>query len=573
MVQRMLLGLFVALAPSVALAQGKLENYLPTKSQLYFHWDGMEMHRADYDKTAVGKMMQGETGKFLDELWVYIHENLQTAAQNEPKVGPLLRDFTKLVGGMYKDGLAFGVSVDKINLPNVPNVQAVLAFPKAAGESGTLIPLIQKIAEETRAKVNTTKVGNRFVNTVTVEVLQIGWWAQGADAILFLGTTDPVAYAKDIDAKKTGLASNALYQRVAGFKEFKTNTRGYFDFGGALDIVNDIHPLAPKIIDETGLRGLKSLTFVSGFDGPGERSIVDVDIPGKREGLLSLTSTRKISLKDLPVLPSDIRGFSASSISLNKSYDVLVKLVEGVAGAVAPDAADTIKEGIKAFQGAVGVDINKDIFGTFGDVLVSYNSPSDGFFGTGAVVAIQVKDGKKLIASIDKLVKAIPQNPAGEVSLKRKAYRGGEIIQVQMSGQANVHLATFGLYKDWFVYSSYPTPIKGFIMRQEGVLPAWKADASLTKVLAQFPSEFNSIQVSDPRPTVQTLLSIAPLALNLANSFGGSPFLFPGYRPFDLELIPHAQEATMHLFPNVTIGTDDGKRVRSETRGSLVLPF
>jgi hypothetical protein len=47
----------------------------------------------------------------------------------------------------------------------------------------------------------------------------------------------------------------------------------------------------------------------------------------------------------------------------------------------------------------------------------------------------------------------------------------------------------------------------------------------------------------------------------------------PGYRQFDLDLIPNAQEATRHLFPNVTIGTDDGKRLRSDTHASLALPF
>jgi hypothetical protein len=63
--------------------------------------------------------------------------------------------------------------------------------------------------------------------------------------------------------------------------------------------------------------------------------------------------------------------------------------------------------------------------------------------------------------------------------------------------------------------------------------------------------------------------------MNLVNTFGALGAQFAGfqYRPFDLDLIPHAGEATRFLFPNVTISTDDGKRVRSESRGSLLLPF
>jgi hypothetical protein len=515
------------------------------------------------------KMVQGETGVFLDELWKYAQENLKTAAQNEPKVEPLLRDFSKLIVTLYKNGLVFAVEVDQIN---PPLVQTVLVFPNAAGESGTLIPLIQKIGEETKADVKTTKVGKRFVNHVQVQFLQVGWWAQGEDAIIFLGTTNPVDYAKAIDGKKTGIASSPLYKKVISFKEFPTATRGYFDVASVLKVGSDFALPAAKIIDELGVKGIKSITFVSGFDGPAERSVIDVDIPGPRKGLLSLASQKKISLKDLPVLPNDLTGFSAGSISLNKSYDIITKLIDGVLGVAAPDKVEEVKDAIKAFEGAVGVDIDKDLFSNFGEVVVSYSSPSDGFLGTGAVIAIQVKDGKKMIATIEKLAKAIPQNPLGEVTLKRKAYHGGEIVQLGIAGpQVNSHFATIGIYKNWFVYSQYPQPIKGFILRQEGVLPAWKANESLTKVLARFPSEFNSISISDPRPTVQCVLSIAPFALNLINAVG--PFGVPGYRPFDIELVPNSQEATRHLFPNVTISTDDGKHQRTETRGSLLLPF
>ena len=38
-------------------------------------------------------------------------------------------------------------------------------------------------------------------------------------------------------------------------------------------------------------------------------------------------------------------------------------------------------------------------------------------------------------------------------------------------------------------------------------------------------------------------------------------------------VIPHAQDAVRHLFPNITVTTDDGKQVRSVTRASLALPF
>ena len=40
-------------------------------------------------------------------------------------------------------------------------------------------------------------------------------------------------------------------------------------------------------------------------------------MPGKRTGLLALASTRKFSIKDLPVMPSDATSFSASSLEVS----------------------------------------------------------------------------------------------------------------------------------------------------------------------------------------------------------------------------------------------------------------
>ncbi len=567
MLQRIFVVWCVALIPAFAQAQVQ-DSYLPSKSQLFFRFDGMTAHRAAYDKTAMGKMMQGDMGKFLGELWSVTEGNLKLAAENEPQIVPLLNDFTKLMSTMQNHGIVLGLSVESVN---PPVAQMVLVFPKGAGESGTLLPLIQKIAESTRAKVMREKVGKRLISQINVQMVNFAWWAQGDDALLFLGTTSPTQYAKDIDAKKTGLAKNPVYQKAVGFKEFKTVSRGYFDVAGAVKIASDIAPPVSNVVNELGLNGLKNIVFVSGFDGAVERSVTDIDMPSPRKGLLAFSSQKKISLKDLPVLPNDINAFSANSMNLSKTYDILVSTAEGVVRVFSPNDADNIKEVVKAFEGAVGVDINKDIFGSFGEMMVSYSSPSDGILGTGAVVAIKVKDGKKLGKSIEKLVSAVPANPGGKVSAIRSSYLGGEVIHLKMTGMASSHLATFGIYKDWFVYSQFPQPVKGFIMRQEGKLPAWKADAETAKALAALPKEFTGVTISDPRPTMKTLLSIAPFALNMVNAVG-SP-LVPGFRTFDLDLIPHAQEATMHLFPNVTITTDDGKRIRIDTRGSVLLPF
>src|SRR5262249_6558712 len=145
------------------------------------------------------------------------------------------------------------------------------------------------------------------------------------------------------------------------------------------------------------------------------------------------------------------------------------------------------------------------------------------------------------------------------VELTKAKYHGGEIMDLRAkTPDADIPLLTLSLHKDWLLISKLPQPIQGFILRDKGELPSWKADGDVDKALAPFPKEFTSIDVSDPRPGVKLILSTAPALFTIGNAF--IPKAIPGMRPFDVTLVPHAQFAVRHLFPNVTVTTDDGKR-------------
>ena len=183
MMKRIALAMLVAWLPGVSLLQAQ-EHILPPKSQLYFRFDGMSKHQEAFDKTALGKTLKGDTGKFLEEIWNFAQDNILKAAKNEPKVAPLLKDFTKVLSGTYQNGIALGVQADQFD---PPLVQAVVVFPKGASD-GVLLPLIQKIADDSKAPTKAAKVGKRFVTKVDLKVMQIGWWAQDNDAVVFVGT-------------------------------------------------------------------------------------------------------------------------------------------------------------------------------------------------------------------------------------------------------------------------------------------------------------------------------------------------------------------------------------------------
>lgn len=572
MLQRMLLAVVVLGIPSLSRAQEGGARALPPGSQIYLRWDGFEAHRAAFDKSAIGKMMAGDTGTFLSGLVAFVEKQIDAnAGQIPPQVVDVVKDVWKVLRTVGNNGFRLGVEVHKVA---PPDVEGVLVFPKAGKDEGGILPLIKKIAGLAGAEVKEEKVAGRDVFHIPSEHVHLGWWKEGDDAVIVIGTEGPQKAAKRVGSKGKHIAGNHLYKELQNFKEFTAWAEGYLDIASLFKVAEGFDQDIGKLISELGLKGLKSVTFHSGFDGPAERAVILVDIPGPRKGLLKVVSQKTIKLADLPPMPSDLTSFSASNLDLSALYDAILGGVEAGVKIYLPNQADQVKEGLKLVENIIGVKLKEDLFGSFGDVVISYSSPSEGPLGLGAVYAVKVKDEKKLQGALENLFKALGALPFVPVEVKKRNYRDAELQEIHIGGQvaqANFQLPTFVIYKGWLAISSYPQPIQGFVLRNnKDGLPAWKASPNLTKRLEAFPKEFVSIAVSDPRPGLKFLFSIAPTAVSLLNSVTAQ--FAPGAQ-FDVSLIPNALEATRHLFPNITVTTDDGKKLRIETRASLMLPF
>jgi len=570
--RRLSLVCLLFLVPNISWAQDISERLLPSGSQIYLSWDGIDKHRATFDKTAVGKMLQEDTGKFLSALWTYGNELMEVALRQggDPNVIALVKEIPPIFSGIHHHGFVLGIEVKGI-MP--PQVEADLVFPKAGGEKGSFQGVIAKLVALAKGNVQQTNVGKRTVNELSNGQVHFGWWNEPGnnDLVLVFGTTAAADMAKAADTPNSGFAQSKTFGKLTEFKEFSTWARGHVDVAGLLKKVAEISPEADKLIGELGLQGLHGLSFHSGFEGDAERSVVEVNTPDPRKGLLALMNKKTITLADLPPLPSDLTSFSASNFKLRNLYDGSILIAESAINAFNPGAADP-KESIRQFEALLGIKFGEDLFGSFGDMSVSYSSPAEGPLGLGGVYLLKVKDEKKLAETLEALFKAIPPFPGAEVSYKKRPYRGGEVMDLKVkTDQGEYAIANMTIYKGWFLFANYPQSAYGFILRSNGELPRWKASKALVKSLSAFPKEFTAIAISDPRPGVKTVLSIMPTLMTIANS--ALPNVLPGAPIFDVGVIPQAQDAVRHLFPNITVTTDDGKKVRSESRASLALPF
>src|SRR5262245_8387535 len=122
--------------PAWAVAQDAPEKLLPAGTQLYLRWDGLQAHQADYEKLALGKMLQGDTGKFVQNVYDQFQDLLggavvQQLLEGKPpdelkKIQADTKEAPKLVKMLGEHGLILGVELIGLE---PPQVQVTIIFP------------------------------------------------------------------------------------------------------------------------------------------------------------------------------------------------------------------------------------------------------------------------------------------------------------------------------------------------------------------------------------------------------------------------------------------------------------
>jgi len=566
MVYRFGLAVGLLLLPQVVVAQQAPERLLSAGTQIYLRWDGVEAHRAAYEKSALGKTLKGDLGKFAAGLVDYGRATLIPLIKDQVDakgLEELANQGTKFLDVLGKHGFVLGIEVKK---GEPVHAQATVIFPKAGAPPSAFLALLRNLSGLGNAEVSDLTIDGRTIRHLDGNFVHALWWNEGGDAVFVVGTEQPAAVLKRMHAKGANLPANALFKQLEAFKEFPTWGRGFVNTAALVKVGRAFGPEAGQLIDDLGLAGLHSITFHSGFDGPAERAVLELHTPGERKGLLRLLDQKTFKLADLPPLPADMNSVSAFTLDLGVTYDVLTQAVVSVARLVDPNVASFVEGLLNQVDEVTGVKIRADLLGSLGDRIILYDSPADGPLGFGQVTLIKVKDANKLKKALADLTQAIPNVPGLALEVKQKSYHGVVTHQLHAGIPGFFYTPTYAIYKGWLVFSFYPQPVQGFLLRAKGEVPAWQPGVDVRKTLAQLPDEFVGLSIADPRPRLRLILSLLPMGASLLNSFVPQAH-------FDVGLIPNPDDVTRHLFPNVTVTTDDGRKVRIETRASLALPF
>ncbi|HEX4590368.1 MAG TPA: hypothetical protein VH120_10595, partial [Gemmataceae bacterium] len=328
----------------------------------------------------------------------------------------------------------------------------------------------------------------------------------------------------------------------------------------AQGLVSMMDPTVGRKLEATGVTGLHSVLYRGGFDGPQLRSLMEVDAPGPRQGLLRLAGGKPLTLDRLPPLPPDVSRWSAHRLDPAAIYDVATSLFDL---AHPPDPGDGPGEtAAQRLDKAAGIDFKADLLPYLSDFLVAYASPSEGLISFGQVMAIEVKDGEKVLQALDQIVQT---QAGGNVRIRKRPIGDGEVREIYVRKQGFFFTPTYAVYKGWLVMSLFPQPVQAFVQRAAGAGKAWEPDAGVKANFAALPKTACGLAVADARPSVQQALTFAPIIIQAAQGFGSGG-------TFEVGTLPSASLVNQRLTPTVTTLTDAGQTLRWESRGALPLP-
>lgn len=579
--RRLLLAGWFILLPNIAAAQTPAtppESFLAENSTLYFRFDGIEPHRAAFDRTVIGELMHGELGAFMEYVGQVITQQMNKTVMAElPKAGIVpahLLQIQNAYGHLpqlldYCNRHGFLVGVELIDLENY-RTQLTLVFPHGGERKSkhALFAFFNLIPSLAEMKVAETKVGTRTIYLVEgTAPVTVAWWQEGEHVIATVGTEPPEHTLMRVDGKSKNLTSNPLFQSVAKFDRYETMLRGFLDFEPGLKMAKTKFPPANRLIEQLGLDGLKDLTFWSGCEGRAQRSTMVLRTAKDRKGLLrAFTGASSLEFDRLPAIPPDATSVSAMDVDLAALADIILEAVQAVVREVAPDQADSIQQGVKQAEQMLGFDPRKDLLGSLGSQIVTYTTPSEGPFWLGSTCMIKVRDAKKLEATIEKLVAFASQAADNRITITTRDCHGVTLRMVQVKQPGMFLVPTYAIYQDWLVLSLMPQGVQGFALRAAGKVPAWKPTLMAGNAIAAEAGKgkITGFSITDPRPTATTLMSFAPIVGGFVNSVA------PG--GFDVSMIPNAQSVVGPLFPNIGLTIDEGDAIRSESWESLALP-
>ncbi len=576
-------GMAWSFAPDAATSGALLH---PAESIVYFSYDGGAAHEADFRKTAAYASLY-ESG-MMESLTRAVTRLKDNAVADIP-------DRERLIIGQLlelgKTAFDRGVSVSLVVAPpadGLPTVSATAIVNQGAAHRAVVEELLREaLANEPNFVIEPYSEGGREVGLLIsgnngpigakITLFEKSGHLVLNVASLFAGQSA----ARDlsfnaINGGGANVSAHRLYRDGAAEKNFVQNGIAWFDFQPLKEMFGEI-PLPPTkngvqltvndLLNILGLNTLEAVTSRSGFRDRAVWSEASVLAPGPRTGLMALIDQPTFTLADLPALPSRPLSVFATGIDAGGAYDRLIEVFKNMAMKVEPEAIDQFEAELAKVESQIGFSIRQDLLGPLSGAMVLAADGGGSQSIDSVQVSLQVSDGPRFQATLQKIFGMIEEASAGDVTFDTVSKYGRE-MSVMRIRQAPIVAPTICIDRKYAHIGLLPQAVDMILLRTDGKLPGWKPAGDAADALQLMPAKMTGFSYSDAPMMYTRLLGQAPLILGFLQT--GMAQVNPGMEfPLRADELPPAELFAAPLFPNISVSTVDADGAKSYSRNSL----
>ncbi|MCS7014584.1 MAG: hypothetical protein NZM42_00520 [Gemmatales bacterium] len=555
------------------------EALLDGRCAIYLRYDGYARHQQVLQKTALAEVWHNGLREAVQKLG----ETIGNALDNLPGavVSTVFRQhLIPVLGRMLEDGLVVGVQVlDAGEL----RWQITMILPRQAKEEPHVSKLLRLLAGSQQWKLAAVQLRDRHIQQIQVGDTgwHVSWWAEAEHLVLLVGPESPEATLEVLAGKRPSVLHNEWYKRLMAGPGYTSFFRGYVYGQPLMAALERLGPEMRKLMAASGLEDIPAITWHLGAEDRVLRSTLCVHLTtGKRRGLAALfpgtQSGIESYLQNLQSLPplSPRGDVAVFQLDLPAFAQELRRTIEGAAEVlVGPEEAQEVRRYLQRFLKAPAMKTLEELLPHLDSVWFTSDATADGVLSTGVILGVQLKDSAAARKVLAKWKRVEFENGI-LMEFRRRQYRGVELMCLHMQGAGDLFdtwpiVPTLAVVDDWLLFSLYPQPIQGVILRREMKHWArWRPSPEAQRILDQLKTGRSTRLVgfseSEPRSFFEFLGSLFPLVGGIIHTATGGEF--------DPLLLPPTQALTEPLFPNVTVYLAEPDCLRIESYESVPVP-
>ena len=425
----------MAVTTSAARAQ-PLADKVPADAMLYIGWQGYDTKSPGFAGSHFEAVLKAaEFQKFVD---VTVPQILDKVAQKDQRAAGIIAVAVPVLKPMFRHPTTIWLGKPDIAVGgNKPPVIRAGIICQAGPDGEAMMQSLQALLEQAGPQANEQI---KLVKTADSVIVSMNY-AEG-----------------DMPPAGQSLAQSASFKAVTPHAVPNASFIVYADVEQLVTVVDQAvdtyaqgepKEVWPKMREAIGLQGVKHFIWTSGFDGKEWMDHMFLHAPGPRTGLVALGEAKPLSDGVLKVVPVTATAAGAFRFDAGKVF-------AGIRAAVAkvdPRAGQRMDDELAKASKSIGMDIEKDVIGVFGDEWIYYIDPTvGGRGGLGFVLINKLADPAQAEQSLVKLGQLMEDELA-------KAMRMPE-MKVKMfttkSGETTIHYVGTPLISPaWAVRNGY----------------------------------------------------------------------------------------------------------------------